>query len=116
MVENRRICLKTNAQQTVKLGSGLIRFKNDFKQLVVRFRIDANFESVLKSSKNNNTKIRLHTLKNAKHIFLSVLFRMLCVLIITLATQLLFTEVKMLFTEVIDFLKQFLNSVKITKR
>ena len=109
MVENRRICLKRNAQQTVKLGSGLIRFKNHFKQLVVRFRIDANFESVLKSSKNNNTKIRLHTLKNAKHIFLPVLLRMLCVLIITLATQLLFTEV-------IDFLKQFLNSVKITKR
>ena len=109
MVENRRICFKINAQQTVKLGSGLIRFKNHFKQLVVRFRIDANFESVLKSSKNNNTKIRLHTLKNAKHIFLPVLLRMLCVLIITLATQLLFTEV-------IDFLKQFLNSVKITKR
>ena len=109
MVENRRICFKINAQQTVKLGSGLIRFKNHFKQLVVTFRIYANFESVLKSSKNNNTKIRLHTLKNAKHIFLPVLLRMLCVLIITLATQLLFTEV-------IDFLKQFLNSVKITKR
>ena len=109
MVENRTICLKRNAQQTVKLGSGLIRFKNHFKQLVVTFRIYANFESVLKSSKNNNTKIRLHTLKNAKHIFLPVLLRMLCVLIITLATQLLFTEV-------IDFLKQFLNSVKITKR
>ena len=109
MVENRRICFKINAQQTVRLGSGLIRFKNHFKQLVVTFRIYANFESVLKSSKNNNTKIRLHTLKNAKHIFLPVLLRMLCVLIITLATQLLFAEV-------IDFLKQFLNSVKITKR
>ena len=113
MEENRRICLKRNAQQTVKLGSGLIRFKNHFKQLVVTFRIYANFESVLKSSKYNNTKIRL---QNAKHIFLPVLLRMLCVLIITLATQLLFSEVKMLFTEVIDFLKQFLNSVKITKR
>ena len=57
--EHKKVRLKINGKQSVKLRSGLIKFKNYFKQLAVLFKIYTNFESVLKrinsDDKNNNT-------------------------------------------------------------
>ena len=94
MVENRVICLKKKekGKKTANLGSNLIRFKNNFKQLVVPFKIYPDFELVLKGFKNNDKNIALRTLKN---IFLAVLLKKLCVLMINLASQFLFTEEEM---------------------
>ena len=37
--EHRKVCLKINSKESVKLNSGLIQFKNYFKQLTVPFKI-----------------------------------------------------------------------------
>ena len=59
-------------------------------------------------------KIMLHiTLKNIKHILLAVLHTKLFVFVMDSASQLFFTEEKLWF---IDSLKQFLESVIITKK
>ena len=56
---HKEICLVINGKQSVKLRSGLIKFKNHFNQLAVPFKIYADFESILKgvksNDKNNNT-------------------------------------------------------------
>ena len=44
MAEPKETCLKTNGEQTVKLRSGSIRFKNYFKQPAAPFKIYADFE------------------------------------------------------------------------
>ena len=58
-IEHQKTCLKINGKQNVKLKSDSIKFKNYFKQLAVRFKIYADFESLLKevrgSGRNNNT-------------------------------------------------------------
>ena len=58
--KHKKVCLKINGKQSVKLRSCLIKFKNHFKQLAAPFKIDADFESVLKgvqscNSNNNNS-------------------------------------------------------------
>ena len=58
-IEHRAACLKINGKQTVKLRSGLIKFKNHFKKLAVPFKIYADFECNMKrvrvSDRNNTT-------------------------------------------------------------
>ena len=41
-------------KHSVTLRSGSIKFKNNFKQLVVPFKIYADYESILKGVKNND--------------------------------------------------------------
>ena len=57
--EHKENCLKINGNQSVILKSGSITFKNYLKQLVVPFKIYADFESPLKGvqcdDRNNNT-------------------------------------------------------------
>ena len=58
--KHKKVCLKINGKQSVKLRSCLIKFKNHFKQLAAPFKIYADFESVLKgvqscNSNNNNS-------------------------------------------------------------
>ena len=48
IIEHKKLCLKINGKQCVKLTSCSIKFKNHFKQLAVPFMIYADFESVLK--------------------------------------------------------------------
>ena len=59
MQEPKEICLVINGEQSVKLKNGSIKFKHYFKQFSVPFKIDANFECLLKkkkrNDKNNNT-------------------------------------------------------------
>ena len=48
MQEHKEACLKINSKQSVKLRSVSIKFKNNFKQLPVPFKIYYDFESLLK--------------------------------------------------------------------
>ena len=53
LVEHKEICLKINGKQTAKLRSGLIKFKNLFKQFVLPFKIYAfKIYSLMKFLKN----------------------------------------------------------------
>ena len=54
--EQKETCLKMNSKQSVKLESGLIKFKNYVKQLDVPFKVYVDFESILKWIKQNNRK------------------------------------------------------------
>ena len=39
LVKHKKVCLRVNGEQTVKLVSGSIKFKNYFKQLTAPFKI-----------------------------------------------------------------------------
>ena len=57
-------------RQSVKLKSGLIKSKDNFKQLTVPFKNYIDFESVLKGVKNNHrNNNNLYTEKYQDHIF-----------------------------------------------
>ena len=107
LIEHKENCLIINGKQSVKLNSGLISFKNYFKQLSVLFKIYADFECILKRVRVV-IKIIPHTQKNMKITFLVVLLTKLFVLIINSVKKLFFTEEKMLFT---NLLRQFLVSI-----
>ena len=111
--EHSKVCLKMNGKQSVKLKSGSIKFKNNFKQLAVPFMIYADFDSLLKRVKSNNKKIILHVLKIIKIIFLAALITKLFVLMINLANQVFFTEEKL---QSINLLKQFLKKMNTAKK
>ena len=110
--EHKEVCLKISGEQTVKLRSGSIKFKNCFKQLAVPFTIYADFECNVKELGVVLEVITLYALKKIKIIF-AVLLTKFFVLMINLANQLFFTEEKMHF---IDFSKQFLKSMIIAKK
>ena len=40
--EHKKVCLKINGKESVKLKSGSIQFKNNFKQLAVPFMLIFN--------------------------------------------------------------------------
>ena len=57
MQEHKKVCLKVNGKQSIKLRSALIKFKNYFEQLAAPFKIYADFESALngvQSDDNDN--------------------------------------------------------------
>ena len=66
--EHKKVCLKINGEQSVKLRRGSIKFKNYFKQLVAPFKIYADFESALKGVKSNDNDNSSYTKKYQKHI------------------------------------------------
>ena len=78
--EHKEVCLKINDQQTVKLRSGSIKFKNYFKQLAVPFKIYADFEcnvkTVRSSDRGDSTSC---TEKDQGHIRFSLTYKILCV-------------------------------------
>ena len=78
--EHKETCLKINGKQTVKLKSGSIWFKNHFKQLVVPFKIYADFESISKrvrrSDKDKNSS---YTEKYQSHIPCSFADKVVCI-------------------------------------
>ena len=57
-MEHKKACLKINGKQSVKLKSGSIKFKNNFKQSAAQFKVYADFECILRKNhsdnKNNN--------------------------------------------------------------
>ena len=46
LIKHKKVCLKINGKQSIKFRSGSIKFKNNFKQLAVPFKIYSNFECV----------------------------------------------------------------------
>ena len=68
MIEHKKICLLINGKQSVKLKSGSISLKNYFKQLLVPFKIHAEFDCILKGVKSSDKNNGSHTEKYRDHI------------------------------------------------
>ena len=107
--EHEEVCLSINGAQYVRLDKGATDFKNYFKRLPVPFKVYADFESNLKSVESYEVS---YSKKHQDHIpcsFATNLF----VLMINLASRLLFLEVKMLL---INLLKQLLKSMNTVQK
>ena len=80
LIEHEKACLEINDKQTVESKRGLIKFENHFKQLATLFKIDADFECLIKgvksSDRNNNIS---YTEKYQDHIFCRVAYKVLCI-------------------------------------
>ena len=72
-----------NGKQNVKLGKGLISFKNYSKQLPAPFKIHADFECILRPTSSKRVKSRdknvSHTEKYQNHIPCSFAHKVVCV-------------------------------------
>ena len=79
MKEYKKVCLKINGKESVKLKIGSIKFNNYFKQLAIQFMIYADFESILKrvqsNDRNNNTS---DTEKYQAHLPCSFAYKVVC--------------------------------------
>ena len=107
--EHEEVCLSINGAQYVRLDKGATDFKNYFKRLPVPFKVYADFESNLKSVESYEGS---YSKKHQDHIpcsFATNLF----VLMINLASRLLFLEVKILL---INLLKQLLKSMNTVQK
>ena len=107
--EHEEVCLSINGAQYVRLDKGATDFKNYFKRLPIPFKVYADFESNLKSVESYEGS---YSKKHQDHIpcsFATNLF----VLMINLASRLLFLEVKMLL---INLLKQLLKSMNTVQK
>ena len=67
LTEHKESCLKINGKQSVKLKSGSIKFKNNFKQIAAPFKIYADFECE-RSKSNDRDKDTSYTEKYQDHI------------------------------------------------
>ena len=109
LIKHKKDCLSINGKQSVNLKKGMIEFENYFKQLAVSFKIYADFEC-------NWRVVEIYQVsytKNIMNMLLVVMLLRLFVLMIDLASQLLFLEVKMLL---MNLLKQFLENISIVKK
>ena len=101
--------MSTNATQSVRLEKGTIELKHVFKQISVLFKIYSDFECILDSVKSHEFLAQ----KNIKITFFVVFLKNLFVLMMNLASQLLFLEVKMWLK---NLLKQFLKSMNTVEK
>ena len=92
LIKHKANCLSINGKQSVKLWKGIIKFENYFKEILVPFKIYADFECNLRCVESYEG---FYTQKNIKITFFVVLLIKLFLLMIDLLSQLLFTEVKM---------------------
>ena len=83
LTKHKEVCLSINGAQSVRLKIGTIEFKNYFKQILVPFKIYADFECNLKSGESYECSYS----KNIKITFLVVLLRNLFLLMINLQLQ-----------------------------
>ena len=112
LIERKKNFLITNDKQSLKLKSGSISFKKYFKQLPVRFKIYADFESILKGVKSSDKNNSSYTYKYQDHVPCSFAYKFVCI-DNKFSKKLFLTEEKMLLTEL---LKQFLKSMIILKK
>ena len=68
LIEHKENCLIINGKQSVKLKSGSINFKTNFKQLPVPFKMYADFECILKGVKSSDKNNGSYTEKYQDHI------------------------------------------------
>ena len=109
LTKHKKDCLSINGKQSVKLEKGIIEFKNYFKQILVPFKIYADFECNLRGVESYEGSYT----KNIKITLLVVLLTKLFPLMIGLLSHLLFLEVKMLL---MNLLKQFVRSISTAKK
>ena len=76
MKNHKKIFLKINVEQPVKIEGGFIEFKNYFKQVPVPFKSYADFECILKSVKSNED---FYTEKYQDLVPCSFLYMLVCV-------------------------------------
>ena len=76
MKNHKKIFLKINVEQPVKIEGGFVEFKNYFKQVPVPFKSYADFECILKSVKSNED---FYTEKYQDHVPCSFLYMLVCV-------------------------------------
>ena len=79
LIEHKENCLVINGNQSVKLKSGSISFKNYFKQIPVPFKIYADFECILKEIKSSNKNNGPYVEKYQHHIPCSFAYKVVCV-------------------------------------
>ena len=81
LTEHKENCLVINNKQNVKLGRGLISFKNYSKQLQAPLKIYADFECILHptSSKKVSDKNGSYTEKYQNHTPCSFAYKVVCV-------------------------------------
>ena len=108
LTEYKKVCLKMNGEQAVKLEKGTIEFKNYCQQMPVPFKFYAGFECILESVESNAGSCTI----SIKITFLVVFFTNLFVSIINLVNQLFLTEVKMLLINLLNLFLKSTNTVK----
>ena len=110
LIKYKEDFLSINGAQSVDVEEGIINFENYSKQLLVPFKICADFECNLQ-----NTEIYERLLHKKKIMIMSlgVVRIRLYVLMIDLVSRLLFIEVKMLL---MNLLKQFLKNISTAKK
>ena len=101
--------MSTNATQSVRSEKGTFELKHVFKQISVLFKIYSDFECILDIVKSHEILAQ----KNIKITFFVVFLKNLFVLMMNLASQLLFLEVKMWLK---NLLKQFLKSMNTVEK
>ena len=79
MIEHKENCLIINSKQSVKLKGCSISFKNYFKQLLVPFKIYADFEYLLKGVRSSDKNNDSYTEKYQAHIPCSFTYKVACV-------------------------------------
>ena len=101
-----------NGNQSVKISSASVKFKNCFKQLAVPFRIYADFESILKRiHSNDRSSNAFYPKKYQAHVSYSFPYKVVC--IDDRVSQLFFKKKKI---QSINLLKKFLKKINIAKR
>ena len=109
LIKHKEHCLSINGKQSVYLEKGIIEFENYFKQLLVPFKIYADFECNLRD-------VEIYEGSYTKYImnmFPVVMLVKLFVLMIDLVSQLLFIGVKILL---MNLLKQFFKSINVAEK
>ena len=111
LTEHKEDCLSINGKQSVKVEEGTIEFENYFKQILVPFKLYADFECNLR---NVEVYEGPYTKKYHEHVPCSFAYKTVCfALMIDLVSQLLFIEEKM---QLMNLLKQFLKNISAVKK
>ena len=76
LAEHKKICLKINGRQAVKLEGSFIEFKNYLKQITNPFNVYVDFECILKSVQCNEG---FYTEKYQGHVPCSFSYKLFCV-------------------------------------
>ena len=79
LIEHKENCLIINGKQSVKLKSGSTSFKNYFKQLLVPFKIYADFDCILRGVKSSDKNNGSYTEKYQDHVPCSFACKVVCI-------------------------------------
>ena len=76
LIKHKENCLSINGKQSVKLEKGIIEFENYFKQILVPFKIYADFECNLRGVDSYEGS---YTKKYQDHVFCSFAYKVVCI-------------------------------------